>query len=82
MAKVAKAKKEEKTVTKATETAKEAKVAKKIKADFTGMSVREAKVELQKLALKIKTGEEKTTSKLKALKKYIAKELTKANLIK
>lgn len=46
---------------------------------FKGMTVKELKLELQKLSLAVKTGDESDTSKIKKLKKYIARELTKAN---
>ena len=46
---------------------------------FKGMSTNELKLELQKLVLAIRTGDETDTSKIKKLKKYIAKELTQAN---
>jgi hypothetical protein len=44
------------------------------------MSIAELKIELQKLALDIKTGREKNTSLSKQLKKHIARELTKSKI--
>lgn len=41
--------------------------------------VTKLKLEIQKLSLEILTGQEKNTSKLKALKKEVARLLTKKN---
>ena len=44
---------------------------------FEGLGLNEALLELQKLVLAVKTGEETDTSKIKKLKKYIARLKTK-----
>lgn len=59
--------------------AEEKKTTKKKKSSFDGLNLEDAKFELQKLVLAVKTGEESDTSKVKKLKKYIAKLKTTEN---
>jgi ribosomal protein L29 len=47
------------------------------KTEFEGMTVADAQKELQKTFLDVRTGEETDTSKIKKLKKQIAREKTK-----
>jgi ribosomal protein L29 len=43
------------------------------------LTLAEMRVELQKVILQVRSGEESDTSKIKKLRKQIARELTKAN---
>ncbi len=55
------------------------KTTKKKKTSFEGLSVKDARLELQKVVLAVKSGEENDTSKIKKLKKYIARLKTSEN---
>ncbi len=57
-------------------------IKKAVKADFSKSSLDELRLEAQRVALTIKTKEENDTSKLKKLKKEIARRLTQENLNK
>lgn len=50
------------------------------KSELEGMTLSEARKELQKVLLDVKIGEESNTSKIKKLKKQIARELTKQSI--
>ncbi len=63
---------------KETKTKKTTKVVKEAKSVVVAdMTLPEAREELQKVYIQIKTGEEKNTTKVKSLKKQIARLLTK-----
>lgn len=47
--------------------------------DFKGMDLSEAKLELQKVVLLVRTGEETDTSKVKKIKKHIARLKTQSS---
>lgn len=55
---------------------------KKKKVSDDGMTVGELKLELQKVTLLVRSGEERDTSKVKKIKKAIAKKLTAEKVIR
>ncbi len=59
--------------------AEKKKDSKKKKTSFDGLSIAEAKIELQKIVLAIKSGEDTDTSKIKKIKKYIARLKSEEN---
>lgn len=71
---------EKKEIKKDTKVAKVVKAAKKV--DFSKLTLAEAKKELETLIIKVRTSEEKDTSKVRILKKHIARELTALNKAK
>ncbi len=46
---------------------------------FADMDLKDLKIELQKVYLNVKTGEEKNTTKVRQIKKEIARKLTALN---
>ncbi|MCA9387299.1 50S ribosomal protein L29 [Candidatus Dojkabacteria bacterium] len=60
-------------------TTKKATTEKKKNDGFKGLGIADAKIELQKVILLVRTGEETDTSKVKKLKKHIARLKTEEN---
>lgn len=54
-------------------------VKKKKTNEFSKLTINEARKEMQKIAIQIQEGVEKDTSKLRKIKKYIARKLTEQN---